>query len=356
MLSRVWRRVVQALHRRARKLTARLDRWALDRPTSDLVARLLYGLVKPSFNREQRAVHAGRRRYEQLRQQPDRSSAILRRNTHRIEKGLISRPRRDVFAEDYIGETVEMLRRCAESGVWPEELAWAHDVLEEYFCAVRRTPRIEQALRAYQDVNFPVASHPDRNPRRAPYRRPDASLLPSYESLLELARRRRSVRWFDGRPVPREMLEAAFEVAALSPSACNRQPFRFHVFDDPKLLPEVARLPPGTHGFEHNFPCIIAVVGQLRHYFLEQDRHVIYTDAALASMGFVLALETLGLSSCCINWPDIEEVEQAADAVLCLDADERPVMFLAVGFPDAAQQVPYSEKRSLLNLIRYNFE
>jgi hypothetical protein len=42
------------------------------------------------------------------------TSALLRRNTHRLEKGLIMRPRRAVFGANYIGETVTIFRRASE--------------------------------------------------------------------------------------------------------------------------------------------------------------------------------------------------------------------------------------------------
>ena len=50
------------------------------------------------------------------------------------------------------------------------------------------------------------------------------------------------------------------------------------------------------------------------------------------------------IGSCCINWPDIEECEVRATETLGLAADERPVMFLAVGYADSEGEVPYSEK------------
>ena len=36
-----------------------------------------------------------------------------------------------------------------------------------------------------------------------------------------------------------------------------------------------------------------------------------------------LALETLGLASCCVNWPDIENKEVRMAELLDLDPDER---------------------------------
>ena len=59
-----------------------------------------------AFRREQTAVLAGRLQYQHHLRHAKKSSALLRRNIHRLEKGLIMRPRRAVFAEDYILETV----------------------------------------------------------------------------------------------------------------------------------------------------------------------------------------------------------------------------------------------------------
>ena len=51
---------------------------------------------------------------------------------------------------------------------------------------------------------------------------------------------------------------------------------------------------------------IIVIVGELDAYEYDRDRHLIYIDGSLAAMTFMLALETLGLSSCPINWSGVE--------------------------------------------------
>ena len=71
-------------------------------------------------------------------------------------------------------------------------------------------------------------------------------------------------------------------------------------------------------------------------------------------MSLVLALETLGLSSCCINWPDIEEYETEAQKTLGLLPHEWPVMFLAIGYPHPDGLIPYSDKKSVSQLCKWN--
>ena len=286
------------------------------------------------------------------------TSSFIRRSIHRIEKGLISRPRRDVFAVDYIGETVDALATMSTSSQYrrSEEFQWAAQVLSEYFSVCHGHANIETSRLKFERLTDGVAfTEASRARFRRPYTRDSSSFKGDFLHLLELARHRRSVRWFLPDRVPRQDIYRAMEVATLSPSACNRQPFTFRIFDEEPYLSKAAALPPGTRGFEHQFPCIVAVVGQQRYYADERDRHLIYIDGSLASMSFILALETLGLSSCCINWPDIEERELAAERELKLEPDERIVMFIAVGYADPKGLIPYSEKRMPEELCRFNF-
>jgi nitroreductase len=71
-------------------------------------------------------------------------------------------------------------------------------------------------------------------------------------------------------------------------------------------------------------------------------------------MGFILALETLGLSSTCINWPDFFPLETKMQKSLGLGVDDRPIMLIAVGYPDPKGKIPYSQKKSLEGLRSYN--
>jgi nitroreductase len=282
--------------------------------------------------------------------------ARLRRNTHRLEKGILMRPRRLPFATDYIGETVSAFTTAVEAqggGVDPAEIAWASDVLAEYFSIHAGESAVEASRRRFEMVRV----DPSQPALRIPYLRElDAPVPVSFDDLRALAMRRRSVRWFLPRPVERRLLDMALEVGTQAPTACNRQPFRFQFFDDPDLAREVIDIPFGLAGYGHQVPVVAVVVGQQRHFFDERDRHLIYIDASLAAMGFLLALETLGLASCCVNWPDIDEKEVRMAKLLHLDSDERPVMLIAIGYPDPEGMVANSTKKSLPQLRSYNFE
>ncbi len=356
---RIWYSLVRRLRRVWRRLEPHLMRVAV---RSGRWSTWYYALFDRSFDREHRAVLAGRLAWEQSKQASGTTSSLLRRNIHRLEKGLLMRPRRPVFALDYIEETVKfyeaaLLKKNDHAPVTPEELRWAFDVLSEYFEVTGTHPKINGLRVRFRSLPRPNVDRARGERPWRPYKR-DLSVPPSvaYEDLLALAWRRRSVRWFRPDPVPRTLIEKAVDVAKLSPSACNRQPFQFRIIDDPELVPQIASLPGGTVGLYHQFPAIVVLVGELRNYYDERDRHLIYIDASLAAMSFVFACETLELGTCCINWPDIEEYERRADQLLHLEPDQRPIMFIAVGYPDPEGMVAYSQKKPIAQICRYNFE
>ncbi len=167
----------------------------------------------------------------------------------------------------------------------------------------------------------------------------------SFEDLHSLFVRRRSVRWYLQKQVPAELICKAIDAAAQAPSACNRQPFRFIVSTQQEWASRIAECAGGTAGYSQQLPAIIVVVGDLSAYPLERDRHLIYIDASLATMQLMLAAETLGLSTCPINWPDVDSAEQRIRELLKLPAHERVIMLVAIGYGDPASGGPYSQKK-----------
>lgn len=231
-----------------------------------------------------------------------------------------------------------------------DEAIWYFSVLSKYFEVVSSHPAIDEA----KEIFYTIPSIENTIPL-VPYRRRDNQLsVVSYKDFMSLCKQRRSVRWYLQKAVPRSLIDQAMSAALLSPSACNRQPFEFRVFDDPLLIRQIGAMPRGTNGFHQNFPAVVVVIGKLSAYFDERDRHVIYIDAALAAMSFMYALETLGLSSCPINWPDIEVLEKEMTDLLNLELAERVVMLISIGFPDPEGLIPYSQKKSLDQIIKYN--
>lgn len=339
---------------------------------SRLGSQLYYFLLNRSFVREQFTTLQGRAKYLRDNGVAANRYVRLRRNIHRLEKGLIMQPRRDVFGLDYIAETVVDFSRYAQDtnrDAAIDEPNWFYDVLCDYFQTVDQShPVIAAAKQQFEQVAvFNESQQADSQQQHSyidadavisenfiPY--PQTELLRAdveFEQLMKLVKQRRSVRWFHPQPVDSELLLKAVDLARFAPSACNRQPFKFVIANRADKASTLLKLAMGTVGFAQQVPCAIAVVGDLASYEAERDRHLIYIDASLAAMQLMLALETLGLSSCPINWPDIEQREVKITQHLNLSSTQRPVMLMAIGYADGSGKIPYSQKCSAEQLSTF---
>lgn len=326
---------------------------------SKLLAVPYYLVFSRKFDREIFAFTHAVKQYNADIRRVLPSNIVIRRNIHRLEKGLIMENRRDVFALDYIRETVEAYEKTvsspASAQLEAEEIRWAHDVLAEYFRVTDASQPLIGSMKA-RFAALPVPGGTDAKQASIPYKHADLDTIdiPSYEQFMALSRKRRSVRWFKDQPVPRELVDKAILAAAQAPSACNRQPFSYRIFDDPQMVQEIGRIPFGTAGFAHNFPMVIVVVGDMSKFFAARDRHVIYIDSSLSIMAFLYALETLGLNSVTINCQDFSMIENQLKKALGLKPYERPILMLAVGYAKEEGMIPYSQKKPLDALRSYN--
>lgn len=303
-------------------------------------------MTETAHGRERRYVRRGIRAYKRSVNSGS-DLYLLRRNIHRLEKGLTMRPVRNRFATDYIRQTADAFHSGVTSGslcLEHPEFNWMYSVLAVYFEATATSDH-RAIVRSRQKFRDAIATVDAGPPENGPH--PAVPLVPTVkiDDLEALAVGRRSVRWFTSEPVSRDIVDRAVAVGAESPTACNRQPYRFEIFDDPISTAKVAAIPMGTDGYSHQIPGLIVIIGNLSAFFSPRDRHLIYIDGCLAAMGLIYALEAQGVNSCCINWPDLPEREAEMRKLLGLKPYERVVMLIAYGYADPDALVPFSAKR-----------
>lgn len=318
---------------------------------------LYYGLFSERFRREAQAVLLARRQHASGSSESYARVARLRRGVHRLEKGLSMPNPKPVFARDYIGGVVsDYVGELGAARMDADSLRWCREVLELFFRRVT-TPdaEIDGARALFSAAPSGAKGVAAGAGSSVPYARRDAvASSVGYEEFFALCRRRRSVRQFLPRAVDRALVDRAILAALQAPSACNRQPFEFRCYDEAGRRSRLATLPPGASGFSADVPLVVAVIGDVSAYAEERDRHLIYIDGSLAAMQFMLALETLGLSSCSVNWPDIAEKDEELARELALPPYQRCVMFIMVGHADPDGMIPFSQKKSLDAARSYN--
>lgn len=276
----------------------------------------------------------------------------LRRNIHRLEKGLSYPTAKNVFAEDYIGATVKLL----DVGLKTSELdqhtiCWATSVLSLYFQVVQETSTIKEAKSQFDKTLLQLGDEYKKD--HVPYvssKRPPLNI--SYEALMDLSIRRRSVRYFEDRKVDLEVVQQAYNIAKYAPSACNRQSFQFLFYNEKELVDKLSNVPGGVAGY--TLPAVIVVVGRYDGYFDVRDINAPVIDSSLSIMSFLYAAETLGLGTVCINWPNLPDREKRIRKLLDIKPHEFVIMMIGLGYPLDAGKIPYSAKRPNENVLLFN--
>ena len=183
--------------------------------------------------------------------------------------------------------------------------------------------------------------------------------------------RRRTVREFSDRSVPRDILEHALLAAGTAPNGANLQPWHFVVVGDaaikrriraeaereeaefyrhkapPEWLEALAPLGTDEHKpFLETAPWLIAIFAQsygllpdgrkVKHYYVQES-------VGIATGMLITALHHSGLATLTHTPSPMGFM----NGILARPSHERPFLLLVVGFPAAGAQVPAITKRPL---------
>jgi nitroreductase len=141
--------------------------------------------------------------------------------------------------------------------------------------------------------------------------------------LYDAIRARRSVRSYEDREVPREVLDRLLEAARQAPSANNVMPWRFIVVRDAETRRAIAES--GVYGkFLAKTPVVIAACADA-----QASSHWYAVDTAIALEHIALSAVAEGLGSCWVGSYD----EALVLRLLGVPEGHRIVALLALGYP-----------------------
>jgi nitroreductase len=190
-------------------------------------------------------------------------------------------------------------------------------------------------------------------------------------------RRRRTVRDFAARPVPRTVIEDCLRAAGTAPNGANLQPWHFVVISDPALKQRIrlaaeaeerefyerrapqewldALAPLGTDAnkpFLETAPYLIAIFAQ--SYALLADgrkvKHYYVNESVGIATGFLLAaLHHAGLATLTHTPSPMGFLNE----ILGRPEQERPFLLLVVGYPAANAHVPDIQKKPLNEIATF---
>ncbi len=189
--------------------------------------------------------------------------------------------------------------------------------------------------------------------------------------------RRRTIRQFSDRPIPREVLEECLLMAGSAPSAANLQPWHFVVISDPKVKHEIRvaaeqeedefyhrRAPQewlealsiiGTDEYKpflETAPYLIVIFGKSYSRLSAGNRvknYYVNESVGIATGFLIAAIHHVGLASLTHTPSPMGFLND----ILHIPPDEKPFLILVVGYPAENAQVPVIQKKALEEIVTF---
>ena len=207
--------------------------------------------------------------------------------------------------------------------------------------------------------------------------RPVAEMRERAALFSELMRRRRTVRHFDSRPIPNDVVEHALITAGSAPSGANRQPWHFVVVSDPAKKAAIreaaekeerefytrrasgewleALEPLGTDAdkpFLTTAPVLIAIF--LRRFNFDSDGKRLKNYYTAESVGIatgmlIAALHNAGIATLTHTPSPMRFLNELLDR----PPHERAFLLLVAGYPSPDAEVPVIGKYPLEELATF---
>jgi nitroreductase len=149
--------------------------------------------------------------------------------------------------------------------------------------------------------------------------------------ILEIIKQRRSIRKFQKKEIPKEIIDQLVEALIWAPSAGNLQSRKFYLVFDQKTKQKLAE---AALGQEFIFEAPLVIVGckddKIEWKYGERGKNLYaICDVAMAIQNLMLICQALGLGSCPVG----AFVEEEVSKILNLPENLHPILMVPVGYP-----------------------
>jgi nitroreductase len=151
--------------------------------------------------------------------------------------------------------------------------------------------------------------------------------------MLDIVRKRRSIRKYKDKPIEPALIEQLKEAAVRSPTSRNFRPWRFIFVTDKTKLEALSRAKPRGSSFLKGAGLGVVVCSD------ETESDVWIEDCSIASIILQLTGQSLGLGSCWIQirkrmHDETQTAEEYVKEVLGLSEHIKVESIIAFGYPD----------------------
>lgn len=175
----------------------------------------------------------------------------------------------------------------------------------------------------------------------------------------ELINRRQSVRKYQNKPVEKEKLQKIIEAVHVSPSACNSQPWRLIIVDEPELRTKVAKATFNKtisfNRFALEAPIIAVLVIEKAKLIAQiggsiKNKEYPQYDIGIAAEHFCLQATELGLGTCMIGWFNEKKIQE----LLNIPTKRKIGLVITLGYPPEAYKLRGKIRKPIHEIVGFN--
>lgn len=173
-----------------------------------------------------------------------------------------------------------------------------------------------------------------------------------------LVNNRQSDRGYLPEPISREKISRILEAARVAPSACNAQPWKFVVVDEPELKNKLADAAAskilGINHFTKQAPVHIVIVLEGANFnsnfgSLVKGKTLPLIDIGIVAEHICLAAKAEGLGSCMLGWFD----ESAVKKLLDIPKSKRVPLIITLGYPKT-EEIREKKRKTVNEVVSFN--
>ncbi len=228
----------------------------------------------------------------------EKSQYVLLRKTHTIEKGLSMRNPRKGFGQQKVKEIIDELLKYNEI-FGGEDRVFLKYPIRTIYAYIQYTKNngvdINLIEEKFMQLVLQTGYTPSESAKGVVICHKEDVFSKKDLCFKELLNCRHSIRYFKNEIPSKIVIEEGLKMASQTPSACNRQGWKTHVFLGEDSV-ELVKWQGGARGFENEIKGCVLVTANLKA-FLYYEVHQAYVDGGLYAMNLINAFHSLGLGT-----------------------------------------------------------
>lgn len=249
-------------------------------------------------------------------------------NVHQLEKGLSFTNSARIFGEDKAINIVRSLQDFKKKFGTHPVFSLATNVLKDYMSNPNSTKneRARITISKFIEANKDCLGQYKTGTKKVS--EPDHFCE---DIIKDFFFSRNSVREYSKEPITDDEVKKVMEFASCTPTACNRQTSRVHVYRDKEIMAKLIENQLGNQNWCHNATSIFVITTNVSYFNSSYEHVQAFVDGGLYAMNFDWGLHLYHIASCYKMYVRQPEIDREFHKISGIPSNEFPIVLILAG-------------------------